>query len=146
MIRCAPIAAALGEIAETLGPSVGDGSLQIRLRLRYNHRLESSRFAAEMLVASAIAGNLPGAMPQLIGLKQSDTEARLRQQWATNSFFRPETADRIRLLLRTQITNLLNEDMQWMENQGLLRLTTPVMVQRNGNGLRRGIFRKSPPR
>ena len=75
-------------------------------------------------------------MPQLIGLKQSDTEARLRQQWATNSFFRPETADRIRQLLRTQITNLLNEDMQWMENQGLLRLTTPVMVQRNGNGLR----------
>lgn len=115
-------------IAKELGPAVGSGDLAIRIRLRYNYRLESSRFAAEMLVSSAAAGQLTSALPQLIGLSQSDSEERLRHRWATNSFFQPGPADTIRALIPEVITAHLTNDMDWMSEQNLLRLTTPIFV------------------
>ena len=123
-------------MASELGPSVASGQLALRIRLRYNHRLESSRFASEMLVASAAQGSLGHALPYLIGISQADTEERLRGRWNVASNFQPGPIDTLRQLIPEAITLRLQSDMAWIEEQQLLRLATPVMVLSGPDGLR----------
>ena len=131
-------------VARKLGPAVGAGTLKIRLRIRYNPRLESSRFAAEMLVASGATGQLSSALPQLISLRQNDSEDGLRTRWVSNGFFQPDAADTILDLIPTAINRLLQQDMAWMEEQQLLRLTTPIMILRSDDNQRQLFWEELP--
>ncbi|TVR40139.1 MAG: hypothetical protein EA402_14080 [Planctomycetota bacterium] len=127
------------QLAEGLGPLIGDGSAQLHIRIRHNPRLPISRFAAEMLVAAGLTnhlghgGYLAGAIPHLIGFSQRDSEAMLRSRWAASGFFNAEPALQLRQLVAGGIAQHLDSEARWLEGQRLLTAATPVLILRRGD-------------